>query len=341
MPDSAPLLDQQPLASNSVHAKGPWGAGMTLVFGFVIFLAYSVIQSLAMAPVLMASLGPRFNAAQVADIMTLGFNLALATAIGCPAMLILCGLIIIARGGPSLESYLALHRTRPARLFAWMVGMLAFVLSMSALNEALQRPVADFISRSFATAGHLPFFFVAVGLCAPIAEEVFFRGFIYRGLAQSPTTASPASWIAASSSQPAEKEHFVRLLRECEAFCEVRVLTYCLMSNHFHVLVEVPRRPPPEQRPSAEQVLAKLAKLSGHQNVGMVRQRFEMYRQAHDAEGEAKYLATFHARMWDVSEFIRVLKQRFTLWYNVRTGARARCGRTGSRACWWRARGRR
>lgn len=189
MPDSAPLLDQQPLASNSVHAKGPWGAGMTLVFGFVIFLAYSVIQSLAMAPVLMASLGPRFNAAQVADIMTLGFNLALATAIGCPAMLILCGLIIIARGGPSLESYLALHRTRPARLFAWMVGMLAFVLSMSALNEALQRPVADFISRSFATAGHLPFFFVAVGLCAPIAEEVFFRGFIYRGLAQSPLRA--------------------------------------------------------------------------------------------------------------------------------------------------------
>ncbi len=119
---------------------------------------------------------------------------------------------------------------------------------------------------------------------------------------------------------PAEKEHFVRLLRECAEFCEVRILTYCLMSNHFHVLVEVPRRPPPEQRPSADLVLAKLAKLSGHQNVGMVRQRFEMYRQAHDAAGEAKYLATFHARMWDVSEFIRVLKQRFTLWYNARTG---------------------
>ncbi len=120
--------------------------------------------------------------------------------------------------------------------------------------------------------------------------------------------------------EPAEKEHFVRLLRECAEFCEVRVLTYCLMSNHFHVLVEVPRRPPPEARPSAEQVLAKLAKLSGHQNVGLVQQRFEMYRQARDAEGEARYLATFHHRMWDVSEFIRVLKQRFTLWYNARTG---------------------
>ncbi len=192
MPDSVPLLDPQPLASNPVQAKGPWGAGMTLVFGFVVFLAYSIIQTLAMAPVLTASLGPRFNAAQVTDIMTLGFNLALATALGCPAMLILCALLVIARGGPSLESYLALHRIRPAKLVAWLIGMLAFVLSMSALNEALQRPVPDFISKSFATAGHLPFFFVAVGLCAPIAEEVFFRGFLYRGLAQSPLRAGGA-----------------------------------------------------------------------------------------------------------------------------------------------------
>lgn len=116
----------------------------------------------------------------------------------------------------------------------------------------------------------------------------------------------------------AEKEHFVALLRECEEFCEVRVLTFCVMSNHFHILVEVPGRPQPAERPTAERMLEKLARLSGHQNVGAVRQRFEMYRQAADAEGEARYLATFHARLWDVSEFIKVLKMRFTLWYNLR-----------------------
>ena len=41
----------------------------------------------------------------------------------------------------------------------------------------------------------------------------------------------------------AEKDQFVSLLREHEAFCEVEVLTYCVMDNHFHVLVEVPKRP--------------------------------------------------------------------------------------------------
>jgi len=38
---------------------------------------------------------------------------------------------------------------------------------------------------------------------------------------------------------PEEKEEFVRLLRLYEEFCELRVVTYCIMSNHhFHVFVE-------------------------------------------------------------------------------------------------------
>lgn len=117
-----------------------------------------------------------------------------------------------------------------------------------------------------------------------------------------------------------EKEQFVALMREYEEFCEVRVLTYCLMSNHFHILLEVPCRPAPEALPSPERVLAKLAKLTGHQNVGLVRQRFEMYRQADDAAGLAKYLGSFHDRLWNVSEFIKLLKMRFSAWYNTRMG---------------------
>ena len=40
-----------------------------------------------------------------------------------------------------------------------------------------------------------------------------------------------------------ERERFVEILREDEEFCGVRLRTYCVMSNHFHVLVEVPKRP--------------------------------------------------------------------------------------------------
>jgi REP element-mobilizing transposase RayT len=116
----------------------------------------------------------------------------------------------------------------------------------------------------------------------------------------------------------AEKEHFAALMRECEAFCEVQVLTYCMMSNHFHVLVEIPKRP--EILPSAEEVLRKVRRLTGYSSAGLVEQRLKMYRDAEDHEGERAYLETFYKRMWDVSAFMKMLKQRFTQWYNGRRG---------------------
>jgi putative transposase len=114
----------------------------------------------------------------------------------------------------------------------------------------------------------------------------------------------------------AEKEQFVALMQEYAEFCEVRVLTYCILDNHFHLLLEVP--PPPETLPTADQIVEKLGRLSGHQDVERVRQRLAQFRQAEDAEGEAAYLAGFHARMWDLSAFMKQLKQRFSQWFNGR-----------------------
>ena len=45
---------------------------------------------------------------------------------------------------------------------------------------------------------------------------------------------------------PAEKQAFVRFMRMYERFCGLRVVAYCMMSNHFHLLVGVPKRPAPE-----------------------------------------------------------------------------------------------
>ena len=126
-----------------------------------------------------------------------------------------------------------------------------------------------------------------------------------------------------------ERERFVALLREYEAFCGVRVLTYCVLSNHFHVLVEVPKRP--EVLPSAEELLARLKKLSCHQDLGAFEQRLALYRNpptgspevgtpnaGPDAAGEQAFLESYFRRMWDVSWFLRLVKQRFSTWYNQR-----------------------
>ena len=40
-----------------------------------------------------------------------------------------------------------------------------------------------------------------------------------------------------------EKEEFVKLMRIYADFGDLELVTHCIMSNHFHILVEVPRRP--------------------------------------------------------------------------------------------------
>ncbi|MBN8247457.1 MAG: transposase [Verrucomicrobia bacterium] len=118
-----------------------------------------------------------------------------------------------------------------------------------------------------------------------------------------------------------EREHFVRLLREYERFCGVRVLTYCVLANHFHLLVEVPARP--VQPLTAEEVQARIEILSGSAlTPKRFRQRLDAFRGAGDSEGERAFLDRICATMWDISGYLQRLKQRFTQWFNRRKGRR-------------------
>jgi REP element-mobilizing transposase RayT len=116
-----------------------------------------------------------------------------------------------------------------------------------------------------------------------------------------------------------EREQFVRYLREYETFCGVRILTYCILSNHFHLLIEVPAKP--EEPVSAEELIAKLQALSSTAlTAATVRQRIEMFRQAKDGAGEREFIDRLCATMWDLSGFMQRLKQRFTQWFNRHKG---------------------
>ena len=118
--------------------------------------------------------------------------------------------------------------------------------------------------------------------------------------------------------EPEVKAVFVRMMRGYELFCGVRVVTYCLMDNHFHILVEVPRRP--EVMPSDEELLDLLGGVHSKMDVGGVRQLLMMFRET-GADDDAERLREgyFH-QMWDVSWFMKLLKQRFTQWYNRQHG---------------------
>jgi putative transposase len=116
---------------------------------------------------------------------------------------------------------------------------------------------------------------------------------------------------------PTEKEHFVKLMRLYERFSQVRVLTFCVMSNHFHILVEIPAAP--EDRGASwtdGEFLTHLGILYAGKKMKEIRWELEHFRQQGAHRAAEALRQRYFDRMWDLSAFMKTLKQRFTQWFN-------------------------
>ena len=118
-----------------------------------------------------------------------------------------------------------------------------------------------------------------------------------------------------------EKEKFRSLMRMYERFSGCRVLSYCLMDNHIHLLLEVTPRPVAGLTDS--ELLARVGAISSKVAVALLRKELAEAR-AMLAAGRVResYVEEIHARytyrMHDLSEFMKGLMQRFTQWFNGR-----------------------
>jgi hypothetical protein len=82
----------------------------------------------------------------------------------------------------------------------------------------------------------------------------------------------------------AEAKRFIKLMRRLEAFSGVRVLTYALMSNHFHLLCEVS-----EPKPlSKAEVLERVEGGYGPARRQALEQKLAHYQQQPDRDEEGQ-----------------------------------------------------
>ncbi len=115
-----------------------------------------------------------------------------------------------------------------------------------------------------------------------------------------------------------QKRFFLGWMRKLEQFTGVQVVTYCLMSNHFHLLVLVPDKS--KVTPLSEDALRELLPViyRGRQLTDALQ---ELDRASADAvSGSDQWmtdiLTRYERRRHDLSSFLKDLKQRFTQWYN-------------------------
>ncbi len=94
---------------------------------------------------------------------------------------------------------------------------------------------------------------------------------------------------------PEEKEKLVEIIKKFSMLYFVKVLGYCVMSNHFHLLIRMDS----SEQYSDEEVIRRLVKFYGREN------KLWDYK-----------LNDIRKRLSDISEFTKMIKQNFSWWYN-------------------------
>jgi putative transposase len=112
-------------------------------------------------------------------------------------------------------------------------------------------------------------------------------------------------------------KHFLSLMRRVEGFTGVRVLNYVLMSNHVHLLCEVPE----PRFLSQKEVLERIQAGYGPQRVQALQEQIARFSESPDGiEQINRLLDSYRKRMNDLSIFFKELKGPFAQWYNRRHG---------------------
>ncbi len=115
----------------------------------------------------------------------------------------------------------------------------------------------------------------------------------------------------------AEKRHFHRLMSRLSAFSGVQVVTYCLMENHFHLLVRVPQQAA-QPRLTEESLRRILPFLYQRRELKTAIHELDQAAESSDPNWLTELLERYQARRFSLSIFLKELKQRYTRWHNRR-----------------------
>ncbi len=118
-----------------------------------------------------------------------------------------------------------------------------------------------------------------------------------------------------------DKDLFVHIMHKVAAFHGIEVLTYCFMSNHYHLLAKVPavnevKKLSVEDLLKAYRALYEQSNSPGYPNAD----KMETILRGEDQELAKSWEARLRKRMGNLPEFMKTLNQRLSKCYNKRHG---------------------
>lgn len=112
---------------------------------------------------------------------------------------------------------------------------------------------------------------------------------------------------------PAAREVLRKMLWQVADYCGIQVLTYAILSNHFHLLVRVPLKTAISDEELLRRYHVLYPKPTRYQTA-----RLDVVRQqlADNGPEAVDWRRRQSALMGDISPFMQILKERFTIWFN-------------------------
>ena len=177
----APLPEQR--------ESSPWSAGQTLALALAIAVLLPLVNmvvAMVMAG-LAAAQDPSFDSPQFyRQLRQNGGYLTFASLAANIATIWIVIQFIRLRKAVTWVTYLALRLPSRSGWLTALVAAALFLVASQVAGGLFQRPDSpDFLRQVYATATPMVLFWIAVGVVAPVAEEIYFRGFIYIGLRNS------------------------------------------------------------------------------------------------------------------------------------------------------------
>ena len=99
-------------------------------------------------------------------------------------------------------------------------------------------------------------------------------------------------------------------MRKLADFCGVKIMGYCVMNNHYHQFIKVPSKIKIGDDKLMQKIINHYGEGSRQHN--QLRDAFKI-----GGEQKVKIRRRFLQMMGDISIFQKLLKQRFTIWYNA------------------------
>jgi len=116
------------------------------------------------------------------------------------------------------------------------------------------------------------------------------------------------------------------IIRKMALFSGVKVMTYCLLSNHWHLLVKVPSqvsflkqfedREGEEEGCGEERLMGHLLTLYSEAYVNRLQVELADMRKRGLGDAAEAVLARYRRRFCDLSLYVKEVKERFSRWYN-------------------------